>query len=181
MLYGRAEISRDPRVISVVGEMMVVGAASLPASFASGFWPASAPIERGSWVTHEIPGSRASANATSSKDMSATVCCSPASRGAWILRMVMRFCAVKFGSKVVVLDEPTAALGVRESGQVLDLVRRLGDAGTPVILISHNMPQVFDVADRIHVERLGCSAATITPKSHSRTEAVAIMTAALEV
>ncbi len=89
--------------------------------------------------------------------------------------------AAAFGSKVVVLDEPTAALGVRESGQVLDLVRRLRDAGTPVILISHNMPQVFEVADRIHIQRLGRCAAIITPQSHSRTDAVAIMTGALEV
>ena len=71
--------------------------------------------------------------------------------------------AAAFGSKVVVLDEPTAALGVRESNQVLELVRDLRDRGMPVILISHNMPQVFDVADRIHIQRLGKCAATITP------------------
>lgn len=88
--------------------------------------------------------------------------------------------AAAFGSKVVVLDEPTAALGVRESNQVLDLVRRLRDQGTPVILISHNMPQVFDVADRIHIQRLGRCAAIVTPQSHSRTDAVAIMTGAAE-
>jgi ABC-type sugar transport system, ATPase component len=86
--------------------------------------------------------------------------------------------AAAFGSKIVVLDEPTAALGVRESGQVLELVRRLRDTGIPVILISHNMPQVFEVADRIHIQRLGKRAATITPQSHSMTEAVAIMTGA---
>lgn len=86
--------------------------------------------------------------------------------------------AAAFGSKIVVLDEPTAALGVRESGQVLELVKRLRDAGIPVILISHNMPQVFEVADRIHIQRLGKRAATITPQSHSMTEAVAIMTGA---
>lgn len=86
--------------------------------------------------------------------------------------------AAAFGSKVVVLDEPTAALGVRESNQVLQLVRNLRDRGIPVILISHNMPQVFEVADRIHVQRLGKRAATITPQSHSMTEAVAIMTGA---
>ena len=63
--------------------------------------------------------------------------------------------AAAFGSKVVVLDEPTAALGVRESNQVLQLVRGLRDRGLPVILISHNMPHVFDVADRIHIQRLG--------------------------
>jgi fructose transport system ATP-binding protein len=89
--------------------------------------------------------------------------------------------AAAFGSKVVVLDEPTAALGVRESNQVLDLIRRLRERGIPVILISHNMPQVFGIADRIHVQRLGKCAATITPQSHSMTDAVAIMTGALKV
>ena len=82
------------------------------------------------------------------------------------------------GSKVVVLDEPTAALGVRESKQVIELVKSLRDRGIPVILISHNMPQVFEVADRIHIQRLGKCAATITPQSHSMTDAVAIMTGA---
>jgi fructose transport system ATP-binding protein len=86
--------------------------------------------------------------------------------------------AAAFGSKVVVLDEPTAALGVRESNQVLELIKNLRDRGIPVILISHNMPQVFDVADRIHIQRLGKRAATITPESHSMTDAVAIMTGA---
>ena len=86
--------------------------------------------------------------------------------------------AAAFGSKVVVLDEPTAALGVRESNQVLELILRLRDRGIPVILISHNMPHVFDVADRIHVQRLGKRAATITPQTHSMTDAVAIMTGA---
>jgi fructose transport system ATP-binding protein len=86
--------------------------------------------------------------------------------------------AAAFGSKVVVLDEPTAALGVRESNQVLQLVKNLRDRGIPVILISHNMPHVFEVADRIHIQRLGKCAATITPQSHSMTDAVAIMTGA---
>ena len=86
--------------------------------------------------------------------------------------------AAAFGSKVVVLDEPTAALGVRESKQVIELVKSLRDRGIPVILISHNMPQVFEVADRIHIQRLGKCAATITPASHSMTDAVAIMTGA---
>ncbi|MDQ1130567.1 ATP-binding cassette domain-containing protein [Microbacterium sp. SORGH_AS_0888] len=87
--------------------------------------------------------------------------------------------AAAFGSKVVVLDEPTAALGVRESNQVLDLIKKLRDRGVPVILISHNMPHVFEVADRIHIQRLGKRAATITPQSHSMTDAVAIMTGAM--
>src|SRR5439155_19366919 len=56
--------------------------------------------------------------------------------------------AAAFGGKVVILDEPTAALGVRETGQVLGLVRDLRERGLGVILLSHNMPHVFDVADR---------------------------------
>jgi fructose transport system ATP-binding protein len=88
--------------------------------------------------------------------------------------------AAAFGSKVVILDEPTAALGVRESNQVLELIENLRGSGIPVILISHNMPHVFQVADRIHVQRLGKRAATITPQSHSMTDAVAIMTGAAQ-
>jgi fructose transport system ATP-binding protein len=89
--------------------------------------------------------------------------------------------AAAFGSKVIILDEPTAALGVRESAQVLKLIENLRDRGMPVILISHNMPQVFAVADRIHVQRLGQRAAVITPKSVTITDVVAIMTGALQV
>lgn len=89
--------------------------------------------------------------------------------------------AAAFGHKVVILDEPTAALGVRESAQVLALIERLRDRGLPVILISHNMPQVFQVADRIHVQRLGKRGAVITPQSVSITDVVAIMTGALQV
>ncbi|GAB3753320.1 ATP-binding cassette domain-containing protein [Zhihengliuella somnathii] len=88
--------------------------------------------------------------------------------------------AAAFGSKVVVLDEPTAALGVRESAQVLELIKSLRDKGIPVVLISHSMPHVFEVADRIHIQRLGKCAATITPQSHTMTDAVAIMTGATE-
>ncbi|WP_316784077.1 ATP-binding cassette domain-containing protein [Streptomyces sasae] len=83
-----------------------------------------------------------------------------------------------FGGRVVILDEPTAALGVRETGQVLKLVRDLRDQGLGVILISHNMPNVFEVADRIHIQRLGARAGVITPESHSMEDAVAIMTGA---
>lgn len=86
--------------------------------------------------------------------------------------------AAAFGSKVVVLDEPTAALGVRESNQVLNLIGRLRERGVSVILVSHNMPHVFDVADRIHIQRLGKRATVITPQSHSMTDAVAVMTGA---
>jgi fructose transport system ATP-binding protein len=89
--------------------------------------------------------------------------------------------AAAFGSKVIILDEPTAALGVRESAQVLKLIQSLREHGMPVILISHNMPQVFEVADRIHVQRLGRRAAVVTPTSVSITDVVAIMTGALKV
>ena len=87
--------------------------------------------------------------------------------------------AAAFGSKVIILDEPTAALGVRESAQVLKMVRDLRDQGMSIILISHNMPHVFEVADRIHVQRLGRRAAVISPQTHTMSEAVAIMTGAL--
>ena len=83
-----------------------------------------------------------------------------------------------FGGKVVILDEPTAALGVRETAQVLKLVRELRDNGLGVILISHNMPNVFDVADRIHIQRLGRGVGVISPRTHSMEDAVAYMTGA---
>jgi fructose transport system ATP-binding protein len=89
--------------------------------------------------------------------------------------------AAAFGGKVVILDEPTAALGVRETGQVLRLVRELRERGLGIILISHNMPNVFDVADRIHIQRLGRGVGVITPKSHTPAEAVAIMTGAAKL
>ena len=83
-----------------------------------------------------------------------------------------------FGGRVVILDEPTAALGVRETGQVLKLVRDLRDQGLGVILISHNMPNVFEVADRIHIQRLGRCAGVVSPATTTMEEAVAIMTGA---
>ena len=86
--------------------------------------------------------------------------------------------ASAFGSQVVILDEPTAALGVRETAQVLKLIRDLRATGKAVILISHNMPNVFELADRIHVQRLGARAAVITPKTHTMEDAVALMTGA---
>jgi len=89
--------------------------------------------------------------------------------------------AAAFGSKVIILDEPTAALGVKESGQVLQMIRDLRDKGLPVILISHNMPHVFEVADRIHIQRLGRRVAVVDPATTSMSDAVAIMTGALTV
>jgi fructose transport system ATP-binding protein len=87
--------------------------------------------------------------------------------------------AAAFATRLVIMDEPTAALGVRESGMVLDLIRRVRDRGMPVVLISHQMPHVFEVADRIHIMRLGRRVATVTPASHSMSEAVALMTGAV--
>jgi fructose transport system ATP-binding protein len=89
--------------------------------------------------------------------------------------------AAAFGSKVIVLDEPTAALGVRESEQVLDLIRELRRQQLPVILISHNMPQVFSVCDRVQIQRLGACAGVVSPKTTSAEEAVAIMTGAKQL
>ncbi|MCG5218023.1 ATP-binding cassette domain-containing protein [Streptosporangium soli] len=89
--------------------------------------------------------------------------------------------AVAWAQHVVVMDEPTAALGVKESGQVLDMIRRVRDRGLPVILISHNMPHVFEIADRIHVQRLGRRVAQLKPGDHEMAEVVAIMTGALRV
>jgi len=86
--------------------------------------------------------------------------------------------AAAFGSKVVILDEPTAALGVKESRRVLELIRDVRSRGIPIILISHNMPHVFEVADRIHIHRLGRRLCVIDPKEHSMSDAVAYMTGA---
>jgi fructose transport system ATP-binding protein len=86
--------------------------------------------------------------------------------------------AAAFGSKVVILDEPTAALGVKESRRVLDLIRDVRARGIPIILISHNMPHVFEVCDRIHIHRLGRRLCVINPKEHSMSDAVAYMTGA---
>jgi len=87
--------------------------------------------------------------------------------------------AAAFGSRVVIMDEPTAALGVKESRRVLELMLRLKARGLPIVLISHNMPHVFEVADRIHIHRLGKRIAVIDPKRHSMSDAVAIMTGAM--
>ncbi|MEO9576259.1 MAG: ATP-binding cassette domain-containing protein [Tateyamaria sp.] len=88
--------------------------------------------------------------------------------------------AAAFGSKVVILDEPTAALGVKESRKVLELIQDVRARGIPIILISHNMPHVFEIADRIHVHRLGRRLCVIDPKEHSMSDAVAYMTGAAE-
>jgi fructose transport system ATP-binding protein len=84
-----------------------------------------------------------------------------------------------FARHVVIMDEPTAALGVKESGMVLQLIRSVRDKGLAVVLISHNMPHVFDIADRIHVQRLGKRVAVVDPRRISMSDTVAVMTGAL--
>jgi fructose transport system ATP-binding protein len=84
-----------------------------------------------------------------------------------------------FARHVVIMDEPTAALGVKESHMVLNLIRQVRDRGLPVILISHNMPQVFEVADRVHIQRLGRRVAVVEPRNFKMSDAVAIMTGAM--
>jgi fructose transport system ATP-binding protein len=86
--------------------------------------------------------------------------------------------AAAWGKRLVIMDEPTAALGVKETRQVLDLILEVRERGLPVILISHDMPHVFEVADRIHIMRLGRRVAVVTPHTHTMPEAVAIMTGA---
>ena len=87
--------------------------------------------------------------------------------------------AAAFGSRVIIMDEPTAALGVKESQRVLDLIRDVRSRGLPIVLISHNMPHVFEVADRIHIHRLGRRLCVIDPKDYSMSDAVALMTGAM--
>jgi fructose transport system ATP-binding protein len=86
--------------------------------------------------------------------------------------------AAAFGSKLIILDEPTAALGVKESRRVLELILDVKKRGLPIVLISHNMPHVFEVADRIHIHRLGKRLCTIKSKDFSMSDAVAFMTGA---
>lgn len=88
--------------------------------------------------------------------------------------------AVTFDAKIVIMDEPTAALGVKESRKVLDLILDVRARGISIILISHNMPHVFELSDRIHIHRLGKRCAVIDPKKYSMSQAIAIMTGAQE-
>jgi fructose transport system ATP-binding protein len=87
--------------------------------------------------------------------------------------------AAAFARRVVIMDEPTAALGVKESRRVLELILDVKKRGLPIILISHNMPHVFEVADRIHIHRLGRRLTVIDPKKQSMSDAVAMMTGAM--
>lgn len=86
--------------------------------------------------------------------------------------------AVTWASRVVFMDEPTAALGVVQAHKVLELIRRLRGSGMSVVLISHNLPQVFEVADRIQVLRLGKRVATLRPNQTTMEQVVGAMTGA---
>jgi simple sugar transport system ATP-binding protein len=88
--------------------------------------------------------------------------------------------SVMWANKVIFMDEPTAALGVRQTGKVLELVRRVADEGVAVVLISHNMPEVLEVADRIQVLRLGKRVA-IYGNDATVEQLVGAMTGALEL
>ena len=87
--------------------------------------------------------------------------------------------AAAFAKRVIIMDEPTAALGVKESRRVLELILDVKKRGLPIILISHNMPHVFEVADRIHIHRLGRRLTVVDPKKVTMSDAVAMMTGAL--
>jgi D-xylose transport system ATP-binding protein len=85
--------------------------------------------------------------------------------------------AVMWNSKVVILDEPTAALGVAQTRQVLDLVKRLGEQGLAVVLISHNLHDIFEVADNITVLRLGQNVGEYKRTDVTQTQVVEAITA----
>jgi fructose transport system ATP-binding protein len=89
--------------------------------------------------------------------------------------------AAAWGRRVIIMDEPTAALGVTQSRQVLDLVRRVRDGGQSVILISHSLPDVFAVADRLAIMRLGRRVAVRSTREASMADVVAIMVGAVSV
>ena len=88
--------------------------------------------------------------------------------------------AIAWAGKVVFLDEPTAALGVVQTKNVLDTIKRVRDRGIAVVLISHSMPHVLEVADRVQVMRLGTRVATLPAKGTTVEQLVGAMTGALE-
>jgi simple sugar transport system ATP-binding protein len=89
--------------------------------------------------------------------------------------------AVSYASRIIFMDEPTAALGVVQRGRVLETIRRVRDRGVSVVLVSHNMPEVLAVADRIEVLRMGRRVAVFTASQTTVDELVGAMTGALEL
>jgi simple sugar transport system ATP-binding protein len=86
-----------------------------------------------------------------------------------------------WANEIVFMDEPTAALGVRQTRKVIELVRRVADRGVAVVLISHNMPEVLEASDRVEVLRLGKRVARYDAKQTNVDELVGAMTGALEM
>jgi simple sugar transport system ATP-binding protein len=89
--------------------------------------------------------------------------------------------AAAWASKVIIMDEPTAALGVVQSGRVLDVIRQVRDRGLSVVLVSHNMPEVLAVADRVEVLRLGRRVASFTRADATLESLVGAMTGAIQL
>jgi simple sugar transport system ATP-binding protein len=88
--------------------------------------------------------------------------------------------AASWANRVIILDEPTAALGVVQSARVLEVIRQVRDRGLAVVLISHNMPEVLDIADRVEVLRLGRRVATFTRADATLESLVGAMTGAIQ-
>lgn len=86
--------------------------------------------------------------------------------------------AVAFGTRLLVMDEPTAALGVRETRAVLELIKGIKERGLAIVIVSHSLPEVFEVADRITVLRLGRTVQTLTKLETDLSEVVGLMTGA---
>ncbi len=99
----------------------------------------------------------------------------------WLENKGLRKSAAAVAGKVIILDEPTAALGARESVAVRKLIDHLRRDGLPIVVVSHSIPQVFDVADRIHVQFMGKRAAVVSPRTFTRTDVIAIMSGTLQV
>jgi fructose transport system ATP-binding protein len=100
---------------------------------------------------------------------------------AWLETKGMRRSAAASVTKVILLDEPTAALGARESVTVQKLIENLRGRGLPIVFVTHNVSQVFDIADRIHVQRSGKRVAVVTPQSVTTSELAAVMSGAAQV
>ena len=86
--------------------------------------------------------------------------------------------APAFGRRIVIMDEPTAALGVRETAAVMDVIRRIHEQGLAIILISHNLPQVLDLSDRILVLRAGRKVGVVRTRETSMEQVVRLVTGA---
>jgi simple sugar transport system ATP-binding protein len=89
--------------------------------------------------------------------------------------------AIAWGTRIVIMDEPTAALGVRESSMVLELIKEVRSQGLSIIMISHNLPEIFAVSDRITVLRLGRTIQTLRTQDTTLDAVVGMMTGAVKV